>query len=68
MKPQEFIADLCELKNGLSRPFSDNSRYVEPSITYAIIESLIAQFMSKYDVKYEEIVDVLRLRSITSTK
>ena len=63
MKPEEYIADLYELKRSLMRPLSFESRaWAEPNITYAVIETLIAVFMDKYKVDNRLLTQVLRER------
>lgn len=63
MKPEEYIADLYELKKSLMRPLSFESRgWVEPNITYTVIETLIAVFMDKYKVDYRRVEQVFRER------
>lgn len=64
MKKEEFIADLIQLKMSLARPLASNHMYVEPNLTYAVIETLIATFMDKYQVKYEDVIKVLQERSL----
>lgn len=62
MTPQEFIADLHELKQNILTPTLD-SRYIQPNVTYAVLETLIAAFMDKYSVKYKDLQEVFRERS-----
>lgn len=64
MKKEEFIADLVQLKMSLARPLVNNHMYVEPNITYTVIETLIATFIDKYKVKYEDVIKVLQERSL----
>lgn len=64
MKKEEFIADLVQLKMSLARPLASNHMYAEPNLTYAVIETLIATFMDKYKVKYEDVIKVLQERSL----
>lgn len=65
MKKEEFIADLIQLKMSLARPLMTNQMYAEPNFTYAVIETLVATFMDKYKVKYEDVMKVFQERSIT---
>jgi hypothetical protein len=48
------------------RPFSQDYRYVEPNITYSVLETLIATFMDKYELKYDDIVKVLNERRLNN--
>lgn len=59
MEKEEFIADLYEVKKGLMLPFPLEYQEVRSNVAYSIIETLIAVFMDKYNVKYEDVRDIL---------
>jgi len=63
--PVTFIADLYQLKQTLVRPQFSYREYVEPNITYSVIETLIATFLDKYKVPHEEIAQEMRNRALT---
>lgn len=63
MEKEQFIADLYELKSSLVRPFDYRTNYIEPNITYVVIETLIATFMDKYKVKYRDVEEELQRRN-----
>lgn len=61
MTPAEFIADLYEIKDKLIQPITMGARrqeYIEPNITYAVIQTLIATLSDKYDVDGKDVSDV----------
>lgn len=65
MTTEEYIADLYELKMSLARPLRYESHaFVEPNITYTVIETLIAVFMDKYKVNDRRVSEILRERQI----
>jgi len=63
MKPEDFIADLVELKSKLIQPVDYRNQYIEPNITYAVIQTLIATFSYKYKVDMHEVSNILRNRN-----
>jgi len=67
MKPAEFIADLHELKMSLVRPLNMDKDFIQPNVTYSVLETLIASFMDKYKVHYREVELVLRERAIKNS-
>lgn len=67
MKPEEFIADLFELKGNIlaqTRQFDFTSPIVENNTTYSLMQTLIALFCDKYDVNYEQVLDILTKRKL----
>jgi hypothetical protein len=70
MKPEEFIADLHQLKMRLLRPIVDGrpETYVEPNISYVVIETLIATFMDKYKIHSRDVEAVLLDRQFESER
>lgn len=56
MKPEQFISDLNVLRKSLMRPFGNSREYLEPNITHTVLETLIAVFMNKYNITYDDLV------------
>ena len=63
MTPEQFIADLYELKSHLARPLQ-YGEFVEPNLTYAVIQTLIATFSDKYNTDPEKVQEELYKRSL----
>lgn len=64
MKPEEFIADLYQLKKRMIPSMNHDRNFIEPNTTYVLLETLIAVFYDKYNVKYEDVIKVLTEREI----
>ena len=70
MKPEEFIADLFELKGNIlvqTKQPGFTRHVVENTTTYSLMQTLIALFCDKYKVDYENVISILQQRKIEKT-